>query len=247
MSLKEEWNRRAKKDAFRYVSAFRKDWDEESFYRWGEIQTRIVIDRFFESLGVDPSSLKALEIGCGAGRMSRALASRFKFVFAYDVSEEYASIAKEKNSQLKNVVFAVNDGVSFPEIEDETIDFVFSGWTMQHMPTKEIVVKNIEELARILRKNGLYKIDPATTESRMKENIISSIARSRIAGIIAPLFGADKLLLSPTWRGARFEEKEILAVLSNNKLSAKTFFEDDGLGLFYGKKVTRRWFCGEKL
>jgi 2-polyprenyl-3-methyl-5-hydroxy-6-metoxy-1,4-benzoquinol methylase len=247
VSLKEEWNRRAEKNAFHYVSAFKKDWDEESFYRWGEIQTRLVIDKFFESLGVDPSGLTALEIGCGAGRMSRALASRFKTVFAYDFSEEYVSIAKKNNSHLTNVTFAVNDGVSFPEIENESFDFVFSGWTMQHMPTKAVVIKNIEELARVLRKNGVYKIDPATISSRTKEKIISKIAKSKTARIIAPVFGVDRLFLGPTWRGARFEEKELLSVLFRNKLSAKTLLETDGVELYYGKKVMRKWFYGEKL
>jgi hypothetical protein len=37
----------------------------------------------------------------------------------------------------------VNDGVSFPEVGDGSVDFVFPGWTMQHMPTQAVVIKNI--------------------------------------------------------------------------------------------------------
>jgi ubiquinone/menaquinone biosynthesis C-methylase UbiE len=94
-----------------------------------------------------------LEIGCGAGRMPRALSTRFNLVYAYDVSDSYIQIAKNKNKQLSNIIFRANDGTSFPEIKDNSVDFVFSGWTMQHMPTKEVVVKNIKEICRIL-KNG---------------------------------------------------------------------------------------------
>lgn len=147
MNMKKEWDQRALKNAFHFVSPFRKEWDDESFYRWGEIQTQAVIDRFLKNLRIDPSDLVVLEIGCGAGRMSRSLASRFKLVYAYDVSDHYITIAKKKNSHLKNVIFRSNDGISFPEIADESIDFVFSGWTMRHMPTKEVVIKNIEEIS----------------------------------------------------------------------------------------------------
>ena len=57
------------------------------------------------------------------------------------MADRYIQIAKKKNSHLQNVVFHLNDGLSFPEIYDESIDFCFSGWTMRHMPTKEVVIK----------------------------------------------------------------------------------------------------------
>ena len=246
--MKEEWDKRARNDAFYYVSAFSKEWDDESFYRWGEIQTQKVVDEHFRRLNVDMSDLVMLEIGCGAGRMTRSLASRFRLVFAYDVSEEYVRIAKERNSQLKNVVFVVNDGLSFPGISDESIDFVFSGWVMQHMPTKDIVIKNIEEMARVLRPGGFYKIDPVLTgHISFAEVPISRLVRSRVVRSLAPLLGMDKLVVTPTWRGARFTEREISRVLSNSNLTVNTSLEDDGFNHLRGKKVMRKWFHGKKI
>lgn len=247
MNLKEEWNKRAKEDAFRFVSCFRKDWNDESFYAWGEIQTHIVIDKFFQAQNIDPSGWAVLEIGCGAGRMSRALASRFKRVFAYDVSDEYVQIAREKNSHLQNVVFTVNDGTSFPEVSESSIDFVFSGWTMQHMPTQAVVLKNIAEIGRVLKDGGLYKVDPVLrAHSKTVETIISKIVGSRITKFCAPLFGIDKLVVTPTWRGARFTEKELFTAFSSNGLTVNTLVEDDGLESFQGKKTMRKWFYGKK-
>jgi SAM-dependent methyltransferase len=248
MNMKEEWNKRAREDAYHYVSCFRKEWDDESFYEWGEIQTQTVIDKFFEANNIDPTAFVVLEIGCGAGRISRALASRFKLVFAYDISDEYIRIAKEKNNHLKNVIFTVNNGVSFPEVGDGSIDFVFSGWTMQHMPTKDVVVKNIGEIARVLKNGGLYKIDPAVSaHSGLVETVISKAVSSRVVRFCASLLGMDELVVTPTWRGARFAEREISEVLFRNGLTVKTVVEDDGLERFHGKKVMRKWFYGKKV
>lgn len=242
--MKSEWNRRALKNAYHYVSSFREEWDDESFYRWGEVQTQAVIDKFLEDQNFDPSDKTILEIGCGAGRMTRALASRFKLVHAYDVSDRYIQIAKEKNSHLKNIVFRVNNGLSFPEFDDESVDFVFSGWTMQHMPTKEVVVKNIEEMARILKKGGLYKIDPKiTTRSRFKEFVISKLVRP----IVLSFLVKDKLKSTPTFEGVSFAEKEVVAILSRCGLSVYTLVEEDGSERFYGKRVMKKWFYGKRL
>lgn len=207
----------------------------------GEIQTQAVIDTFFRDLRIDPSDLTLLEIGCGAGRMSRALASRFKLVYAYDVSDRYIRIAKE-NSHLKNVVFRLNDSVSFPEIADESIDFCFSGWTMRHMPTKEVVIKNIEDMSRVLKTGGLYKIDPPIgTRSKFKEMIIPKIVR-----FVPPLIGVNKQKWTPTYRGTCFIEKEISAILSRNNLSVETLVEGDGSERFYGRQVLQKWFYGRR-
>ena len=134
VNMRSEWNERAEKDPFFYVSTFRKDWDDESFFEWGEVQTQAVVDGFLREHEFVPSDKVALEIGCGTGRMTRALSSRFKWVYAYDVSDRYIQIAVDKNKHLRNVTFRVNDGSSFPDIDDESIDFAFSGWTMMHMP-----------------------------------------------------------------------------------------------------------------
>lgn len=247
VNMKEDWDKRARSDPFYYVSSFSKKWDDESFYKWGEIQTQIVVDRFFQGLNVDTSGLMMLEIGCGAGRMTRALSSRFRQVFAYDVSQEYVRLAREKNSHLRNVVFAVNDGLSFPEIDDKSIDFVFSGWTMQHMPTKEIIIKNIAEMARVLKPGGFYKIDPLLTgHGSFVETVVNGLLSSKVFRFFAFHLGMDRMVLTPTWRGARFTEKEISEVLSRNILTVNSSLETDGWEHFHGKKVRRKWFYGKK-
>ena len=242
MSMKSEWDKRAEKNAYHYVSTFREEWDDESFYGWGEVQTRAVIDGFLKEQSFDPLDKTILEIGCGAGRMSRAFASRFKLVYAYDVSDVYIRIAKEKNSHLKNIIFRVNDGTSFPEIEDESVDFVFCGWVMIHMPTKEVVTKNIKEMARVLKKGGIYKIDFLITETP----IFRELAMSQLVRPIFSFFAKDKLKSTPTYIGIRFKEKELVTILSACGLTTNTLLEQDGGFQSSENRSTKKWFYGKK-
>lgn len=243
--MRSEWNERAEENPFFYVSTFRKDWDDKSFFEWGEVQTEAVIDRFLAEEGVVPSDKIALEIGCGPGRMSRALSSRFKWVHAYDVSEKYIQMALEKNGHLRNVTFKVNDGSSFPDVDDESIDFAFSGWTMIHMPTKGVVVRNIEEIARTLRIGGIYKIDPKIKNGLGLRRFLGK-SSALAPGLFARLFKRDRLRITPTFRGTTFRYDQMLKILRRNGLSVLTVAEDDGSERFYGKKGVQTWFVGRK-
>jgi hypothetical protein len=79
------------------------------------------------------------------------------------------------------------------------------------------------------------------------ETVISKAISSKITKFCSPLFGMDKFVVTPTWRGARFAEEELCAVLSRNGLTVNTLVEDDGLERFQGKKVMRKWFYGKKI
>jgi len=243
--MKSEWNERAEENPCFYVSTFRKDWDDKSFFEWGEVQVQAVIDGLLREEGVAPEDKVALEIGCGPGRMTRALSSRFKWIHAYDVSDRYVQMAVDKNKHLRNVTFRVNDGSSFPDVDDGSIDFAFSGWTMIHMPSKDVVVRNIEEVARTLRIGGIYKIDPRIKSGLgLKNSLVES--RALAPGLFARLFKQDRLTMTSTFAGTTFRHNEILRILRRNGLSARTVTEDDGSERFYGKKAMKTWFVGHR-
>src|SRR5437870_5642065 len=86
--MRHRWNQRAQTDAFHYVETTFWNGDQEAFFKIGEERTRLVIDPILPSLSRPASTSTALEIGCGLGRFSRALASRFGKVIALDVSDE---------------------------------------------------------------------------------------------------------------------------------------------------------------
>lgn len=157
---KMKWNELAQKNAAYYIMTDKSKSDsEESFTLSGEQDVR----KFFledEELSVligNEKKVKILEIGCGTGRLSEFIAPHAQTLYAVDISEEMISQAKQRLHALTNIVFLATDGKSF-QLEDESIDAVFSYIVFQHMPSVEVVRENFEEISRILRSRGIAKI-----------------------------------------------------------------------------------------
>ena len=88
--MRDDWDHRARENARYYVNTAARDWNDEEFFASGE---KNVAEQILNDLGnicqdKPPDEMRVLEIGCGAGRVTRALAKTFGEVHAVDVSGE---------------------------------------------------------------------------------------------------------------------------------------------------------------
>lgn len=67
----------------------------QRFYETGESDIAQVLSWFDTDLGARPTKGAALDVGCGVGRLSYALAKVMPEVVGYDVSEKMIAIARE--------------------------------------------------------------------------------------------------------------------------------------------------------
>jgi FkbM family methyltransferase len=96
----------------------------------------------------------ALDFGCGAGRLSRALARHFARVVGVDVSASMVAAARGLNADLANVEFRENASPRLDGVADASIDFVFSHITLQHIP-RALATGYVEEFFRVLAPGGV--------------------------------------------------------------------------------------------
>src|SRR5207247_2085566 len=96
-TMRLDWDRRARENARHYVENSRKEWSDAEFFANGEesIARYILNDPFNIYQGKDPKAMRILEIGCGAGRVTRPLANLFGEVHAVDVSGEMVARARQ--------------------------------------------------------------------------------------------------------------------------------------------------------
>ncbi|MGD0497338.1 MAG: class I SAM-dependent methyltransferase [Bryobacteraceae bacterium] len=159
LKMRADWDARARKNARHFVNSASADWTDEEFFRTGEvnIQEHVLTDMESICQGTPPGRMRVLEIGCGAGRLTRALAGIFGEVHAVDVSAEMVSVARRKLAGIPNVHLYQNNGYDLSVLPDVVFDFAFSYIVFQHIPSLAVISNYCREVERRLRPGGLFK------------------------------------------------------------------------------------------
>jgi SAM-dependent methyltransferase len=147
------WDRAAREDPFRYVDNSRWGWadDLDAFWRTGEE----AVDALLADLGVGLAGEEdVVEIGCGVGRLTRALAAHAGSVQALDVSEEMLAHARRLHPRLTNVAWLHGDGRTLRPVADSSADACVSFVVFQHLPDPELTYGYVREMGRVLRPGG---------------------------------------------------------------------------------------------
>ena len=157
--MQRDWDERARENARYYVATGRNDWTDDEFFQSGELTVaeEILTDMINICQGKDPKQMKVLEIGCGAGRVTRALAGVFGEVHAVDVSGEMVERAKTALADRPNAFVYRNNGKDLSVIPGEGYDFAFSTIVFQHIPSREVIYSYVREVRRLLRPGALFK------------------------------------------------------------------------------------------
>lgn len=187
--MKRDWNERARQHAMWFANkAGTLNQSDEAFYESGAAEIRRVVldDLDLVTRGRDPKTIRVLEMGCGIGRMTKALATIFGEVHATDVSGEMISRARERLSSVGNAHFYETNGYDLSDLPDEHFDVVLPAFVFQHVPSEEIIRSNLRDALRVLRPDGIL---------RFQTNSLTT-------------FGFQEIE-NDTWLGASFPEASI--------------------------------------
>jgi ubiquinone/menaquinone biosynthesis C-methylase UbiE len=134
------------------VESFGEEW--KKFSQFDEVELEVTGSQYFdivppEAFGANKS---ALDIGCGSGRWSKYISSRFKEIEAIDPSD--AVIVAHKMCEKSNIRVSKASVDNIP-FEDDSFDFVFSLGVLHHIPdTAEAMKKAVKKL----KSNGYFLV-----------------------------------------------------------------------------------------
>ena len=104
------------------------------------------------------SRARALEIGCGSGRLMRPMSRHFLEIHGVDVSAEFIQEARESLRDLSNARPQQIRGTSLEDFVDQSFDFVYSFDLFPHIPNQQLVIAFLREIQRVLRPGGLARL-----------------------------------------------------------------------------------------
>jgi ubiquinone/menaquinone biosynthesis C-methylase UbiE len=129
-------------------------WDSDEFFATGTVEAGAFMGRV-QQMGLPQERGRALDFGCGLGRMTRALAAHFDACIGIDISEEMVRGARAANADVTNVSFEVNPATDLRRFEDASFDLVYSMIVLQHVPDRDAIESYVREFCRVLRPGGL--------------------------------------------------------------------------------------------
>jgi SAM-dependent methyltransferase len=160
----EYWDSRARENAFFYVDN-RVDYanpDGDAFWAGGDVVLDKMLDLVGHSIGADD---EIADIGCGVGRLTRAMARRARKVYGIDVSREMLARAREHNAGVANVEWLHGDGRGLGVLGDASVDGCLSHVVFQHIPNPDGTLGYIREIGRVLRAGGWALFQVSTDPS----------------------------------------------------------------------------------
>lgn len=147
-----------------------------------------------------------VEVGCGAGRMTRRLAELAGTVLATDISGEMLARARA-NVPAPSVEFVEVSGAGDLPIADASATAVFSYITMQHVPTVAAQLAYVASALRVVAPGGWVLM-------QFRRNGVVPRVLDWVGHVVHRLRG--RRTLSRAWRGIRVPESRLLAFASDD-------------------------------
>jgi SAM-dependent methyltransferase len=166
-------------------------WDNATFLATGRAEVDAALAHAAR-LGLTRRG-EALDFGCGAGRLSLALADRVTHVVGVDISAPMLARARELDPTGRCEYIESVD----PDLRrfgESSFDVVFSSLVLQHVPQPTAQVY-LAEMVRVLRPGGALIVQVATSPDHSAKGFLVRIlprravrvAQRRVLGYPAPM------------------------------------------------------------
>lgn len=168
-------------------------WDAEAFLELGRVDVANAREQLAE-LGLPSTWDRVLDFGCGAGRLSQALAEHADEVVALDVAPPMLEKARSLDRSGGRVTFVLGEDPDLRAFPDASFDLVFTERVLQHIP-REALETYLSEFVRVLRPGGVAWVHCTTHPTWSFRGIVWRVApwpvirwaQRRLLGYPAPM------------------------------------------------------------
>lgn len=153
--MRRDWIRLGERDPLWavYVAADKRGgrWDPAQFLATGREDVSASVG-WLTGLGFGPRWARVLDFGCGAGRLTQALAAHADEVVGVDVSPPMLEVARRLDPPAR-CSFVLNSSADLSAFDDASFDLVYSELVLQHLPAP-VIDGYLAEFVRVLAPGG---------------------------------------------------------------------------------------------
>lgn len=185
--LKQRWDFYGKTDPLSAVCKPRnrdEPWQAEELFRMGKEEIEKLME-YIHRLNLEFSRRKALDFGCGIGRLTQAMAPFFDQVYGVDIAPSMIELANKYNRYPDKCLYSLNDQDHLRIFPDNSFDFIYSNITLQHMEPRHSR-KYIREFLRLLVPYGLLIFQQPSEPKPIPHRSFRSLRRFLI--LLTPKF-----------------------------------------------------------
>jgi SAM-dependent methyltransferase len=131
-------------------------WDDDAFMASGRRKVDRVM-RQLDALGAPGARRRALDFGCGVGRLTIPLAAYFDEVLGIDIAPGMVEEARSRAAAAgsSNVRFLLNEDDRLQLPAGERFDLVFTSQVLQHLPSRRSIARYVRDLIARVAPGGV--------------------------------------------------------------------------------------------
>lgn len=212
-------------------------WEPEEFFEIGVRDVRDVLVTVARA-SIDITRDRALDFGCGVGRLTQALANEFNTVVGVDIAESMLERARQFDQSNGRCSFVVNTTSDLAQFPTASFDFIYSHIVFQHMEPR-YALGYIREFARLLRPRGVTVFQTLVPDTTIR---FTDIIKQRFPTIVRALHRI-RHPSQPIIEMYAVSQRDVEDALTAGGVRVFTTTEDpngrpDSHGMvFYGQKV----------
>jgi SAM-dependent methyltransferase len=180
------WDQHAESDPLWTVLAFPDKsggrWTLQEFMKTGEREIALLFHRL-AALQIEQPARRALDFGCGVGRLTQALARRVEGAVGADISPVMIELAGKLNRYPNNADYICTAHTGLESLPAQSFQLIYSNIVLQHV-LPDVAVSYLHEFFRLLEPDGLLVFQlPSHRDSAVEAEIKSMPDEAYRAGI----------------------------------------------------------------
>ncbi len=193
--VQRNWDAMGRRNPLTAILTTRLNWDVVEFFETGRREVEGLM-RDIAELDAGPHAGRALDFGCGVGRLTQSLADHYDEVYGVDIAPSMIEKADALNRHGGRCRYVVNGEDNLQMFPDGYFDLIYSNITLQHVKPSH-ALNYVREFLRTLSRRGImvFHMPSAKTGRKLMDYLpggAAALVQRLVLGGVMEMHGVER-------------------------------------------------------